>query len=393
MDDLVVIPEPEPNTTSADVEGTPELISVKETASVTDEEWNFVADRERKPAGWQEGFDIIIFELCANLIESDIVYPMERGAVNGNPYDIARAIAEEAHDKSIEWLRWSMTDDRGHATHANAWGNMPQLHRADADAHGNVTINEDEAMEDPPELLPVRDQAVIGPEANKKDSNFYGSSRHLQIGVYNLGNLDRRWIRHETDHPVLKLLRDQPNHLQLLCEGQQFAKNGWDKSLAQCRWKVCSSRTLHLWCMARCAPDGYIHLLVENCESSTPVYFAFFEVHWGTASRGFAMERANMMFSRVAVIHADHRAARTKPSLTRDALASICALCTAYQIDVMGGDFNASIYRYFASSHSLQRCASLADSPVGAVLRATRKVVNEELQRQGKLEETWLGDI
>eukprot|EP00971_Amphidinium_carterae_P104188 2063375-Amphidinium_carterae.1 len=88
-----------------------------------------------------------------------------------------------------------------------------------------------------PELLPVRAQAVIGPEAHLKDNSFYASSRHLQVGVYNMGNLDRRWIRHQSDPPILKMLSDQPNHLQLLYEGQLFAKHGWDKILSEQRWK------------------------------------------------------------------------------------------------------------------------------------------------------------
>eukprot|EP00971_Amphidinium_carterae_P160877 3189782-Amphidinium_carterae.1 len=124
LDDLVVVPEPESNTTSYDVESIPELISVRATASVyahyetvndiledqVFEDWTFVAEKDRKPAGWQDGFDIIIQELNANLIENDISYPTERGAVNGNPYDISRSIAEEAHNKSIEQFRWNMAD-------------------------------------------------------------------------------------------------------------------------------------------------------------------------------------------------------------------------------------------------------------------------------------------
>eukprot|EP00971_Amphidinium_carterae_P345944 6487153-Amphidinium_carterae.1 len=136
-------------------------------------------------------------------------------------------------------------------------------------------------------------------------------------------------------------------------------------------------------------------LLVENCEASVPVYFAIFEVRWGTASSGAMMERANFMFTRlmvVQVVHVDHTAARNNPSLTRDALARIRALCTVYQVDVMGGDFNTSIYKYFAASRSLQRCSSLADSSVKSVLRGMREAINEDLERQGKLTETWLGD-
>eukprot|EP00971_Amphidinium_carterae_P177683 3524432-Amphidinium_carterae.1 len=73
------------------------------------------------------------------------------------------------------------------------------------------------------------------------------------------------------------MLRDQPNHLQLLCEGQMFAKHGWDKILSEHRWKTCSTRGQHMWCMARTAPDGHIRLLAENCDSQSPVYFSIFE--------------------------------------------------------------------------------------------------------------------
>eukprot|EP00971_Amphidinium_carterae_P010146 200221-Amphidinium_carterae.1 len=37
--------------------------------------------------------------------------------------------------------------------------------------------------------------------------------------------------------------------------------------------------------MARTAPDGYIRLLAENCDSVSPVYYSIFEVRWGSQSR------------------------------------------------------------------------------------------------------------
>eukprot|EP00971_Amphidinium_carterae_P020480 403211-Amphidinium_carterae.1 len=74
-----------------------------------------------------------------------------------------------------------------------------------------------------PDLLPVRAKAVIGPEAHLKNNNYFASSRHLQVGVYNLANLDRRWIRHYQDPLILKMLRDQPNHLQLLWHSNDVA--------------------------------------------------------------------------------------------------------------------------------------------------------------------------
>eukprot|EP00971_Amphidinium_carterae_P144637 2866145-Amphidinium_carterae.3 len=82
--------------------------------------------------------------------------------------------------------------------------------------------------------------------------------------------------------------------------------------------------------MARCAPNGYICLLAENCDSVSPVYFAIFEVRWGSQSRnapgGAMLMRGNLPFTRVMVVHVDHLAATKQPSLTRDALARLSAL-------------------------------------------------------------------
>eukprot|EP00971_Amphidinium_carterae_P020478 403210-Amphidinium_carterae.1 len=106
------------------------------------------------------------------------------------------------------------------------------------------------------------------------------------------------------------------------------------------------------------------------------------------------MSRANLYFTRAMVVHVDHLPATKQPSLTRDALARISVLNIIYQVDIMGGDFNASVYRYFASGRSLQRCASLADSSLHQVLRAMRTTIDEELQRQcGRIDECWMGDV
>eukprot|EP00971_Amphidinium_carterae_P210249 4171438-Amphidinium_carterae.1 len=60
----------------------------------------------------------------------------------------------------------------------------------------------------------------------------------------------------------------------------------------------------------------------------------------------------------------------------------------------MGGDFNASVYRYFASGRSLQRCPSLAYSSLRQVLRAMRSVVDDELQKQcGGVDQCWMGNV
>eukprot|EP00971_Amphidinium_carterae_P285417 5666491-Amphidinium_carterae.1 len=60
----------------------------------------------------------------------------------------------------------------------------------------------------------------------------------------------------------------------------------------------------------------------------------------------------------------------------------------------MGGDFNASVYRYFASTRSRQRCPSLADSSLRQVLSSMTNVVNNELQTQcGGSDTSWMGQV
>eukprot|EP00971_Amphidinium_carterae_P202569 4019496-Amphidinium_carterae.1 len=94
------------------------------------------------------------------------------------------------------------------------------------------------------------------------------------------------------------------------------------------------------------------------------------------------------------IVHVDHLAATKQPSLTRDALARLSAFNIVYQIDIMGGDFNASVYRYFSASRSRQRCANLADSSLRQVLSSMATVVNNELQTQcGGSDKSWMGHV
>eukprot|EP00971_Amphidinium_carterae_P091433 1810117-Amphidinium_carterae.1 len=76
----------------------------------------------------------------------------------------------------IDDFLWSLADNRCHTTDPDSHGKMTHLRRADASARGLVptTIDEDEPMvESATELLPVRNQPVVGPEAHLKDRNSY----------------------------------------------------------------------------------------------------------------------------------------------------------------------------------------------------------------------------
>eukprot|EP00971_Amphidinium_carterae_P351028 6491868-Amphidinium_carterae.2 len=268
-------------------------------------------------------------ELNANQIEEDIYYPTSQGEINTNPYDLVELIVDKSSNIQIEDFAWSITDDKSHTTHPDAWGRMDHLRRADADARGlTPTIVEDQEMEQGvPDLLAVRAKAVIGLEAHLKDPNFFGSSRHLQIGVYNLGNLDRRWIRHYQDPPILKILRDQPNHLQHLCEGPRascsqnmagisFSPSTAGKSRPQGRstcgvWQEsCRRKMRHKW--QHPPYGGELRKLQPNI---------------------FCALRSSL----------------------GDSIARQSYNVESKSVDVMGGDFTGASYRYFASTTSLGR--------------------------------------
>eukprot|EP00971_Amphidinium_carterae_P057419 1135272-Amphidinium_carterae.1 len=60
----------------------------------------------------------------------------------------------------------------------------------------------------------------------------------------------------------------------------------------------------------------------------------------------------------------------------------------------MGGDFNAAVYRYFASTRSRQYCPSVTDSCLRHVLSGMTTVINDELQTQcGGTDLSWMGHV
>eukprot|EP00971_Amphidinium_carterae_P034482 678774-Amphidinium_carterae.1 len=61
---------------------------------------------------------------------------------------------------------------------------------------------------------------------------------------------------------------------------------------------------------------------------------------------------------------------------------------------MMGGDFNAAVYRYFASTRTRQYSPSVADSCLRSVLNGMSTVINNELQTQcGGVEQSWMENV
>eukprot|EP00971_Amphidinium_carterae_P119708 2371699-Amphidinium_carterae.1 len=94
-----------------------------------------IAGQER-PASWHDSFANLLQELNAQQVEDDIYYPMSRGEINTNPYELVEQIIEKASNIQIDDFAWSLQVDRCHTTNPDSWGRMDYLRRADADARG-----------------------------------------------------------------------------------------------------------------------------------------------------------------------------------------------------------------------------------------------------------------
>ena len=77
------------------------------------------------------------------------------------------------------------------------------------------------------------------------------------------------------------------------------------------------------------------------------------------------------------VVHIHHAVARIACRSCRVNFADLLILCAHFQVDLMGGDFNAFSYRYYKSG-SQQIAASLQDSSLAVMLRRFDEAINAQ---------------
>ena len=97
---------------------------------------------------------------------------------------------------------------------------------------------------------------------------------------------------------------------------------------------------------------------------------------WGMLPTGIKCGGGQNVY-RVMVVHIHHAVARTACRSCRINLADLLVLCAHFQVDLMGGDFNAFSYRYYESG-SQQIAASLQDSSLAVMLRRFDEGVNAQ---------------
>ena len=176
---------------------------------------------------------------------------------------------------------------------------------------------------------------------------------------------------------MLRLIMNQTSHIMMLVEGTSLAVNQWDEKLRAEGWTLGSSDDHHHWVGVRTASFGTtVTPLVDNCGSThQKIWYAIFDVKLGNTSDGKNVWKGGQNFYRVMVVHVNHLVARTACRSCRINFADLLMLCAHFQVDLMGGDFNAFSYRYYRSGGQ-QIAASLQDSSLAVMLRRFDEAIN-----------------
>ena len=194
-----------------------------------------------------------------------------------------------------------------------------------------------------------------------------GSFDVLDVTVFYLGNLARQTIQHQAEPRMLRLIMNQTSHIMMLVEGTSLAVHQWDKKLREANWTLKSSDDHRHWVGVRTAFSGTsIKRLVDNCGSEQQkIWYTIFEVTLVETSTDHPVCKGGQSVYRLTVMHVNHAVARTACRSCRVNFADLLILCAHFQVDLMGGDFNAFSYRYFKTG-SQQIAPSLQDSSLDA---------------------------
>ena len=205
------------------------------------------------------------------------------------------------------------------------------------------------------------------------------SSDVLDVTVFNLGNLARQSIQRQAEPRMLRLIMNQTSHIMMLVEGTSLSVKQWDQKLREANWTLGSSDDRHHWVGVGTASSGTsVTNFVDNCGSEhQKIWYAIFDMKLGYTSNENQVWKGGQNIYRVMVVHIHHAVARTACRSCRINFADLLVLCARFQVDLMGGDFNAFSYTYYRSGNQ-QIAASLQDSSLAVMLRRFDEAINAQ---------------
>ena len=271
-----------------------------------------------------------------------------------------------AHDPFVEDFVWSMDDNRHTEPKSRELleGDVPDLLLfADKEVINTVRTMAASSVAQVAGRDPsgARTFAEVEVKRHRQDlkRDEMSSSDVLDVTVFNLGNLARQSIQRQAEPRMLRLIVNQTSHIMMLVEGTSLSVNQWDRKLKEANWTLGSSDDQ---VGARTASAGTsVTKLVDNCGSEQQkIWYAVFDVTLGESSKGGQVWKGGQNVHRLMVAHVNHAVARTACRSCRINCTDLLILRAHFQVDLMGGDFNAFSYRYFRSG-SQQIAASLQD--------------------------------
>ena len=289
-----------------------------------------------------------------------------------------------AHDPYVEDFHWSMDDNRHTESQSPELteGDVPNLLLFAPKEVINRVRTQATSSSEPAMRRDLRGSRNFGQAEIKRHRqglkvDELSSTDVLDVTVFNLGNLARQSVQRQAEPRMLRLIMNQTSHIMMLVEGTSLAVNQWDERLRAENWTLGSSDDHHHWVGVRTASAGTsVTPLIDNCGSlHQKIWYAIFDVKLGNTSDGKQVWKGGQNFYRVMVVHFNHLVARTACRSCRINFADLLVLCAHFQVDLMGGDFNAFSYRYYRTG-SQQIAASLQDSSLAVMLRRFDEGIN-----------------
>ena len=268
------------------------------------------------------------------------------------------------------------------------------------------------AREDAAAPVAERVQALPGeihqqPKATRPNT----TTEQLSIFSLNLGNMlrkpksrlapsDLKKSENIEDSMLFNLLAKNSSHVICLCEADGLQGEKPKQFLADHHWDFVQSYDRNMAVGARMGKNMQIKILYDTTDPEykqyqnyeddpikpgtpeTILWYMIVEVKYGTeycpgqvepiGASARIVSRAGMETTRFLIFHTNHKAASTKAFNVRLRYRQMMTDIARYQVDVVTGDANASMYKAFNS----QPTYSIADSSLHKMMLAMGRFIN-----------------
>ena len=201
--------------------------------------------------------------------------------------------------------------------------------------------------------------------------------------MFNLGNISRgildpaysltkkyTWDKASCSQ-IVNLISGVTGHYLMCCEAGTLQTEAFLSEMRKNAWQLLFSRDGTL-CIGHRGTHANMEFILDRTEADKPdraVWYLMAEITWGRQPSGRlhqdeVIRRSGLATTRFCVFHIHNKEARIRCGKVREQLAEMMMYCVKYEIDIIGGDANAGIYRYFKN-----QCPHISSKFVGLHVR------------------------